>query len=138
MGNFLGIDYGARHMGLAIADEHARQAFPRTVLEVHSVSDALSQLQSFIDQEDVCKIIVGRPLNLSGEPTDQTQEVDTFIRALAAQHPSVPIATEDERYSTTSALHALKAKGETRATSHPDAVAAMLILETYLERTHDQ
>lgn len=136
MGSILGIDYGARRIGLAIADDKVRQALPRTVLTVSSLADAFTQLLELIQQESITKIVVGRPVSLSGSITEQTGAVDIFIDGLRNQHPNIPIVTEDERYSTRSAVIALKEKGRVGQRA-VDAIAAMLILETYLERTHD-
>ncbi|MDP1709347.1 MAG: Holliday junction resolvase RuvX, partial [Candidatus Komeilibacteria bacterium] len=61
------------------------------------------------------------PLSLSGEAGEQAKEVDDFIEKLRSL--SIPIAKQDERFSTKSAV----------AAGDDDASAAALILQTYLD-----
>jgi RNase H-fold protein (predicted Holliday junction resolvase) len=69
-------------------------------------------------------VVVGWPLSLSGQVTAQTQETKIFIDKLAAQ--GFQVEREDERLSSRAAqkLGIIK----------DDAVAAMQILQTYLDR----
>ncbi len=118
--NYLGIDYGEAKIGLAKASDEARVAVPfRTVL---NSADLIDQLERIILAEAIQHIVVGYPLMLSGDEGAATNMVDGFIEKLKTL--SLPITTQDERFSTTSG-------SLSRERDHP--AAAALILATYLE-----
>lgn len=121
----LGIDYGLKKIGLAIADSHGQLAVPLKTLLVNSPEDALAQLKEIIDSEQIDYLVMGVPVGNH----DQAQEQLTrsFIKTLE-QAVRVPVMVEDERLST-------KAAQELQGSSHDDdAVAAMLILQTHLDK----
>jgi putative holliday junction resolvase len=137
----LAIDYGAKKIGLAKSDESESLALPLTIIHPRSRQDLLEELQEVCNQHHIGKIVVGVPLSFSRqEPTDefrqkdlenkQLQEVLKFIEWLR-ENIHLPIETEDERLSTKMAniLHrGVKKNGG------DDDVAAMLILQSYLDR----
>ena len=72
----LGIDYGQSKIGLAIADSDTKTAVPFGVAE----SDNLfAIIKDTIESENIDQIIVGLPLNMSGEETEQTELTKDFI-----------------------------------------------------------
>lgn len=135
----LGIDYGAKKIGLAKAVNGL--AVPLGVVANISKSQVLEQLQAYCQQENVEKIIVGVPISLksSGQSVvlrdkdlqnQQMQEVLAFINWLK-KNLAVPIEFEDERLTTKLARGLQK---DLTKKNGDDAVAAMLILQTYLDR----
>ncbi|KKR48461.1 MAG: hypothetical protein UT86_C0005G0045 [Candidatus Magasanikbacteria bacterium GW2011_GWC2_40_17] len=120
---YLGIDYGERRVGLALADKETKIVLPFKVLENKNLEQILEDLKKIIAEEKILKIIVGWPLNLKGEPTEKTQEVQEFVDILA-KNVEVPVLTFDERL-TSRAAKMLSAK-------KIDVGAAMLILESFL------
>ena len=136
-GKVLGIDYGDKKIGLAKGDTNLKIALPLKILENKNQKFVLEELKKIIIEEDIKEIVVGVPLSLGGgnlRPVDfkneQMKKVLVFISWLKANF-KIPVLTEDERFSTKMAnnLH----KGLAKKKSE-DAVAAMLILQGYLDR----
>ena len=137
----LGIDYGAKKIGLAKADSQARLAVPLVTLENNGPADLVQKLQTWCQSERIEKIVVGVPISLQPAKREsflrhqdlqnkQMQAVLGFIDWLK-ENFSLPIEMEDERLSTKMAntlqKDLVKKNGD-------DAIAAMLILQTYLDR----
>lgn len=121
--NYLGIDYGDAKIGLAKATDEVRIATPfRTVL---SGPDMASELERIILTEGIQYLVVGYPLTLAGESGNAAESVDRFIKKLETF--SLPIARQDERFST---------KGAAQG-GGDHASAAALILQSYLD-SHNQ
>lgn len=129
--NILGIDYGEKYIGLALADDALKIAMPYNVLEN---KDSLAKdLKNIIKTEKIQKIVIGRPLSLSGKETPQTKFTDMFINNLKKQI-NVPVISFDERLTTKLAkvLEGSTPQGG-RSSSH--SIAATIILQNYLDKT---
>ena len=87
----LGIDYGARRIGLALSDATATLASPWRMLQrppseaetLRMLIAAISALQD--DADGLEAVVVGWPRRLDGSATDQTAIVETFARSLKSQ-----------------------------------------------------
>ena len=121
----LGIDYGRKHVGLAMTDEDGRMAFPFKTLEVKSRTQLFVELEKIIEYEGVRKAVVGLPLTMKGEGGAASAEVQKFICDLE-ELSNVPVDFIDERLSTAEA----KSLGEGAAREH--AVAAQVLLNAYI------
>lgn len=137
--SILGIDYGAKKIGLAKSDKEQTMALPLEVLTNKTRSELLIRLNEICQEHDVFKIVVGVPVSLSRGSSQvllrevankQMQEVLEFIEWLK-KHIHLPIEMEDERLSTKMANGLMKGTAKGKA---DDAVAAMLILQTYLDK----
>ena len=135
--SILGIDYGAKKIGLAISGQNNAMALPLKILPNTGKDDVLKKLQLICQDQEIEKIIIGVPLSLQSDsseqkdvPNQQLKEVLNFIEWLK-NNLDVPIEVEDERLSTKMATGLLK--GSVKK-SPDDAVAAMLILQTYLDK----
>lgn len=123
MSKLLGIDYGDKRVGLAIADSASQAMAPFQILENNK--SLFENLNKIIKEEEIDLIVVGLPINLKNQPTIQTEKVNNFIKKLKV-HLKIPIKIEDERL--TSALHHDSNKARV------DALSAMSILDSYLKR----
>ena len=143
-GRALGIDVGARRVGLAISDPSRTLARPLSTLAVSGLADAAARVAREIDQleqelahdEDrLALVVVGAPRRLDGSPSEQTPKVDAFVEALGARI-TLPIVREDERLSSLEADHRLSvsARDWRRRKARLDAAAAAVILQDYLDR----
>ncbi len=115
--NYLGIDYGSAKIGLAKGSDELTIATPLTIVS------SLNEVIDSIEKEEIDEIVVGYPLQLSGEAGAQAQKVDRFIESIA-QKTGKPVHKQDERFSTRSAV----SQGD------DDASAAALMLQTFLEK----
>ena len=124
----LGIDYGDKRIGLALAEESG-PAVPWQIIEHPGLEPLLEQLQEMILETGISAIVVGRPIGMSGNITERTKITDDFIEDLR-QATDIKVYTEDERL-TSAAVTA--ATGQTRSL---DDKAAAEILQTYLDRNN--
>lgn len=131
----LGLDLGSRRIGLALSDEEARIAFPEGTLERRTLEADLTALRRLIDERGVGRIVVGLPRHLNGRIGPEAEAAQAFAARLAAE-TGLPVDTLDERWTTREAERTLQASGRRGAKRRAviDAVAASLILDTYLAR----
>jgi len=120
MSKILGIDYGQRKVGLALADLETKTAVP---LEVVRADGLGLRLKALIVLEEINIIVVGLPIGMDGQETEQTREVRKFIENLKS-NIDVEVVAEDERLTSVQAGKVGK----------DDAVAAMYILQSYIDR----
>lgn len=129
MSKLLGIDYGQSKCGLALADLETKIAMP---LGVVKVNDLRLKIEELIKTEEVEKIIIGLPLGMNGKETRQTKATRQFIQELKFKFKTEIIA-EDERLTS---VQANRANSSHYRKGDDDAVAAMYILQSYLDRNY--
>jgi putative Holliday junction resolvase len=136
----LGIDVGARRVGLAISDATGTLARPLDTIEVIDEADSVDRIVGIIerlqgDDDGLSAVVVGVPWRLDGSPTDATPIALGFIGRLKAR-TTLPIATEGERLTSTEAEQRLSATDRDwrRRKAKIDAAAAAVILQDYLDR----
>jgi len=120
MSTILGIDYGTSKVGLALGDSQSKVATP---LHVVGPKELPLEIERLVEREGISQVVFGLPLGMNGQETETTKLVKKFAKKLGEQI-SLPIAFEDERLSTVQAQKQGK----------DDAVAAMYILQSYLDR----
>jgi putative Holliday junction resolvase len=128
----VGIDYGRKRLGIATSDALGLsvQGWPTVVAS--GFKDAVSQVTSFIVDQEVTKIVIGLPLNMDGTRGEMAEEVERFATALG-EDTKLDTVLWDERLTSTQAKRLLAERGGTRKTTGDvDRVAAALILESYL------
>jgi putative Holliday junction resolvase len=137
----LGIDYGARRVGLALSDATGTLASPwRLVERPPSEAETLRVLAGIVDtlrreEDGLAAIVVGWPRRLDGTPTRQTALVEAFSRALE-QRTGLRVVLQDERLSSHAADERLAERGERdwRARKRRlDTAAAAIILQDFLD-----
>jgi putative Holliday junction resolvase len=137
----LGIDYGARRVGLALSDATATLASPwKMVQRPRSERETIEVLMRDIerlaaDDDGLEAIVVGWPRRLDGTPTDQTAHVEAFRRALE-QRVTVPVILQDERLSSHEAEErlAVRERDWRRRKLKLDAAAAAIVLQDFLDQ----
>lgn len=133
MSKILGLDYGDKHIGLALADSETRVASPLMILENKGDDSVIEELKKIVAEEEIRRIIIGRPQGMQGQESDQLKKVNEFIKLLENNF-DLAIITEDERLSTVMANNLIKE--QKKKGKRNDAVAAMLILQSYLDKTY--
>lgn len=123
---YLGIDWGASKIGLSLADSQNKMATPFRIVKT------LAEVLAVIKQEAVSAIVVGKPLSLSGQSDKYTAGFARFVAELGRQS-GLPIELIDERFTTKQADKLLL--GHKKKGKHEDAVVAMIILQSYLDKT---
>jgi len=117
----LGVDFGLRHLGIALSDEEGILARPLRVLHVTSVRQAPAAVAEVAAEADAETIVVGVPLGLEGEERrEEVRRVQRFAHALR-KVSGLDVFLTDE------SLSSREAEGE-------HARSAAIILQRWLDR----
>ena len=74
---YLGLDYGSVRIGVSISDELGILARPFMVLK--NSKNIKTEIENIILQNQIQKIIIGLPINLQGQKSNKTLEVEKFV-----------------------------------------------------------
>jgi putative Holliday junction resolvase len=136
----LGIDVGARRIGLAISDASRTLARPLDTIVVSSDADAVNRVADRVaalarEDDGLAAIVVGMPAALDGSRTTESARAAAFVAALATR-TTLPIAAEDERLTSREAESrlAVRERDWRKRKQKLDAAAAAIILQDYLDR----
>lgn len=134
MGRIVGVDYGRKRVGLAVADPLRMFAQPFGAYNPREAVDVLRKLHR---DEGLETIVVGWPLMLDGSEGDATRVVQEFVNRLRNALRDVVVVKLDERY-TSEIAHDLvrEARGGRRVEKRSgdvDAAAAAIILQDFLD-----
>jgi putative Holliday junction resolvase len=146
----LAIDYGKKRLGLALSDESGVTSRPfATWTRINRRRD-LARLRDLVQEQTVCRIVIGLPLHLDGSPSEMSEEVKSFS-ARVSKALGIPVELMDERLSSWEAKQTISASESQRPVRRGsqgriegkrktplDDVAAAIILRDYLERARTQ
>ncbi|MBF0545449.1 MAG: Holliday junction resolvase RuvX [Candidatus Riflebacteria bacterium] len=130
---FIGIDVGKKRVGVASCDRLEMVSSPHSVIPVDGKT--FEKIKKLVEDEEVDGVVIGLPLSMDGQERDACSEVRDFITKLKPLI-KVPIHEMDERLTTKIAESSLIESGMRREKRKEirDAVAASLILRTFIER----
>lgn len=129
----LAVDYGDARTGLAVCDKGERLASPVTVVIEHNRERLAAKILEQAAALRAEEIVVGNPLNMNGSAGPRSALAQQLAQTLREQS-GLPVTLWDERSTTVSAIGILNqtdVRGKKRK-AVIDAVAAVLILESYL------
>ena len=143
----LGLDVGERRIGVAAADSETRVALPVGVVERTEPAADAAAIARLMEERKAEALVLGLPISLNGSLGPQAQVVREFGDELAARL-GLPVEYWDERLSTVEAQRRLappagrgrqskggrSTKGRRTPRGRLDAVAAAIILQSYLDR----
>ena len=127
----IGVDVGKARVGVARSDPDGMLATPLET--VPRDERAVARVRELADEYDAFEVLVGLPLNLSGNDTPSTADARAFAAELAAGPR--PVRLVDERLSTVTAHAALRQSGRSQRDSRSivDQVAAVVLLQHALD-----
>jgi putative Holliday junction resolvase len=133
-GRILALDLGRKRIGVAVSDELgiAAQGLPN--LERKNKRTDLAAVFALAEHWGARLILLGNPLNMSGQEGPQSRWVQEFAEALR-KHCSIPVTLWDERLTTVEATRVLRQSGislEKRAAA-VDRLSAVILLQSYLD-----
>lgn len=128
----LGIDVGKARIGVARCDPDGMLATP--VETVPRAAEPVGRIVALATEHEAIELVVGLPLNLSGQDTPSTQDARDFAAALA-EASALPVRLVDERLTTVSAHQALRSSGRSQRSSRSivDQVAAVVLLQQAID-----
>jgi putative holliday junction resolvase len=134
-GRVLGLDVGARRIGVAVSDPLGITAQGLETLQRQNKRKDLEQLRRVIREYKVKEIVVGLPLRMSGAEGTQAERMQVFAEELR-RHFKLPVHLFDERLTSAEANRLLRETDlsiEKRGKA-VDRMAAVLILQGWMER----
>lgn len=130
----LGLDYGARRVGIAVSDETETVAFALGTHTTPGDGSLLARLRRLVSERGVRAVVIGLPLEESGREGESAVRARAFAARIGAAL-GLPVSLLDERYSSREATAFLRAGGRRRRPrGEIDALAAEIILQQYLDR----
>ena len=132
MAKILAIDVGEKRVGLAASDETQMIAAPFGYIDR---TGAIEKISDIVSQEAIGLVVVGMPFMPSGTLGSQAVDVQAFVASLR-EMIKVDIDFENEVLSSVEATNRLKSmKRKIKDKGEVDAMAATIILESYLNRS---
>jgi len=135
----MAIDYGDARTGVAVSDTSKTLAGEAWVINCKNENETARILAVEVKKRGVSCIVVGYPKNMNGTVGPRAEKSEHFsekLRILAQQdNDSLEVVLWDERMTTISAHRVLDEAGKygKKRKKAIDAVAASLILESYLD-----
>jgi putative pre-16S rRNA nuclease len=130
----LGLDVGARRIGVSVASLAAR--LPRPLITLEHDDTLFPTLENIVEVEGVTALIVGFPRGMQGQHTAQTQAIEDFATELR-RHFALPLHFQDEALTSKHAQAELDARGKPYERGAIDSLAATYILEDFLREHGD-
>ena len=131
----LGVDLGARRIGVAVSDPSGTIASPLQVLERSGdMAGDHRRLAAIVREVGAERVVVGVPRSLSGDLGPAARQALAEVEAMG-EALAVPVETHDERLTTVSAHRAMRAGAVKRDARRRtvDKVAAAVILQSWLD-----
>lgn len=133
----LALDYGAKRVGVAVSDPTGIVAQPlMTLSHGRRRPPLLEQIAALIEEHHVERVVLGLPLHMDGRQGPEAERVKRLGTKIEARS-RVPVAYVDERWTSLAAERSLHEMGlrQRDARRHVDAIAATLVLRTYLAQS---
>ena len=124
----LALDYGSARCGCALSDPTGTIVTPISPVARPASKRGLVELRELVGEREVERVVVGLPLSLKGQDTEQTRETRAFADELSLRlGADIPVEMHDERFTTRMAQ-----RMERPFTASEDSRAAALMLESWL------
>ncbi len=138
MERILGLDLGTTTLGMAINDSLGIKCHPyeNFRFEVNNYKKARTHVKEVIQKENIKTIVLGLPLNMDDTEGERALSARRFKADLEKEIEDINIILVDERLTSVEAHERLFNQGLPlkKHKETIDAVAASIILETYIER----
>jgi len=129
----MAIDYGGRRIGIAISDPLQLIAYPYKTIDRKKSSNYIDDIKKIIKEKDVKSVVVGYPLTMSGNESEQTKLTLEFIEILKTK-VDIEIHKCDERLSSQEAKRYLRQQNIKIGHNKEkiDKISASIILDQFL------
>nr|WP_024992276.1 Holliday junction resolvase RuvX [Hoylesella pleuritidis] len=137
MARLLSIDYGKKRTGLAVTDP--LQIIAGGLATV-STSELFAFLQDYVRRETVERIVIGKPRQADGSPSENLERVKQFVNRWKRALPDIPIEFYDERFTSVLAHRAMLDGGLRKKARQNkalvDEISATILLQDYMRARH--
>ena len=130
----MSVDFGDSRTGIAVCGKSEMIASPVTVINEKDFNECIKKTAALAKEQRAGEVVVGYPKNMNGTVGERAEKCQLFADELA-KLIDCPVKLWDERCTTISAhnyLNVTNTRGKKRK-AVVDAVAATIILESYLE-----
>lgn len=129
----LSIDYGKKRTGIAVTDPLQIVAGGLVTVATHTLFDFL---KDYVSREQVERIVIGKPMQPNGQPSENFQRVEQFVNRWRKAMPEIPIEYYDERFTSVLAHQAMIDGGLRKKARQDkalvDEISAIIILQDYM------
>lgn len=137
---YLGLDLGTKTLGVAITDKSNLLASPLKTIhfDFENYDFALDEVGKILSEYEVSEIALGLPKNMNGSEGFASERSLNFKKMIEEKY-NINVTLIDERLSSVEAHNILSFNGkkEKEHKKSVDAIAATLILETFLKKKGD-
>jgi len=134
MGRILAIDYGLKRTGIAVSD-------PLRIIAGGLETVPTVQLEGWLAQymaaNDVDIIVVGKPTQMNGAPSQSWAAIEPFVERLKTKYPACRVVLHDERFTSVIAHRAMidggMKKMARRDKAVVDKISATIILQSFMD-----
>ena len=132
----MGLDFGAKTVGVAVSDALGITAQGVEIIRRDSekrLRRTLARIEELAGEYDVSEIVLGYPRHMDGSEGERCEKTREF-QDMLNRRTSLPVTLWDERLTTVAADQAMDEAGlsATEKKKHVDRIAAELILQGYL------
>ncbi|MGP1547422.1 MAG: Holliday junction resolvase RuvX [Prevotella sp.] len=133
MARVLSIDYGKKRTGIAVTDSLQIIASGLVTVATSTLYDFLID---YISKEQVERIVIGKPMQPNGEPSENFKRVEQFVNRWR-NHQQIPIEYYDERFTSVLAHRTMIDAGlHKKARQNKelvDQISATIILQDWMK-----
>ena len=135
---WMGLDFGSKTVGVAVSDPLGLTAQPVEIVRRKSenkLRQTLARIEELIREYRVTELVLGFPKNMNNTLGERAAKSLEF-KEMLERRTGLPVVMWDERRTTVEANRAMiegKVRREERG-RYVDAIAAVLILQGYLDR----
>ena len=137
MGRILAIDYGTRRTGLAVSDPLQIIAGGLTTVDTRELEKFIAE---YVAANDVETIVVGKPMQMNGTPSETYRFVEPLVARLRRAYPTIMVELYDERFTSVMAHRTMLESGigkmARRDRALVDKISATIILQSYMDSRH--
>ena len=126
----LAFDFGTQHIGVAVGQTITKTSSPLMILNVaREGKEIWNTISNLIDEWKPDRLLVGKPLNMDGTPSDMMKKVDPFFQKLQ-KISNIPCELVDERLTSFEAKQLMQTDSKY---DRIDDLAAKIFLDNWIE-----
>lgn len=134
MGRILAIDYGLKRTGVAVSDPLRIIAGGLDTVPTATLDGWLAQ---YMTANDVDIIVVGKPVQMNGAPSQSWAAIEPFVERLRSRYPNCKVVLHDERFTSVMAHRTMidggMKKMARRDKAVVDKISATIILQSFMD-----